>query len=50
MLSSPLENRLIYVIHEDPDLETNTWQTSQVRALTALWNDDAHAGDADKSS
>ena len=48
LLSSLSENRLIYVTHKDPDLERNTWQTSQVRGFMAFWNDDID--DADKSS
>ena len=36
LLSSLTENRLIYVMHKDPDLETNIWQTSQVRVSMTL--------------
>lgn len=35
-------------MHKDPDLETNIWQTSQVRVFMTLWNDDTD--DADKGS
>lgn len=48
LLSSLTENRLIYVMHKDPDLETNIWQASQVKVFMTLWNDDTD--DADKGS
>lgn len=36
MLSSLLEDRLIYMIQEDPDLETNTWQTVPIKQVRVL--------------